>query len=136
METYIPTNILELKDLGYVTEVITPDINVDGYGEDIQEDDVTKYITQVIPASEIMAILRSNAGLQIVTLTDGQYDPISKLPTIQTPKVNTIYVVPNGKENGANKYIEWIYINGAVEEVGYESSISTLSKEDLDNIFN
>lgn len=135
MEVYIPTNILELKDLGYITEVITPDMSIDDYGEDIQEDDVTKYITQVIPASEIMAILRSNAGLQIITLTDGQYDPISKLPTIE-PKQNTIYVVPNGKENGTNKYIEWIYINGAFEEVGYESSISTLSKEDLDNIFN
>lgn len=136
MEVYIPTNILELKDLGYITEVITPDMSIDDYGEDIQEDDVTKYITQVIPASEIMAILRSNVGLQIVTLTDGQYDPISKLPIVQSPKPNTIYVVPNGKESGANKYIEWIYINGAFEEVGYESSISTLSKEDLDNIFN
>ena len=128
MEAYIPTNILELKDLGYITEVITPDIIIDGYGEDIQEDDVTKYITQVIPASEIMAI-------QITTLTDGQYDPISKLPIVENPKQNTIYVVPNGNENGPNKYIEWIYINGAFEEIGCESPISALSEEDLDKIY-
>lgn len=128
METYIPTNILELKDLGYITEVITPDIIIDGYGEDIQEDDVTKYITQVIPASEIMAI-------QITTLTDGQYDPISKLPIVENPKQNTVYVVPNGNENGTNKYIEWIYINGEFEEIGCESPISALSEEDLDKIY-
>lgn len=128
MEVYIPTNILELKDLGYITEVITPDMSIDDYGEDIQEDDVTKYITQVIPASEIMAI-------QITTLTDGQYDPISKLPIVETPKQNTIYVVPNGNENGTNKYIEWIYINGEFEEIGCESPISALSEEDLDKIY-
>ena len=49
----ISTKISDLKGLDYITEVATPDLVVEGYGEDIKKEDVGDYVTQVGIASTL-----------------------------------------------------------------------------------
>ena len=49
----ISTKISDLKGLDYITEVATPDLVVEAYGEDIKKEDVGDYVTQVGIASAL-----------------------------------------------------------------------------------
>ena len=44
----------------------------------------------------------------------GEYDPISKVPTIENPDTSTLYVVPNGNTFNAFCYKnEWVLFQNA-----------------------
>lgn len=43
---------------------------------------------------------------------------VDELPAVEDADVNTIYMVPSGLLEDANKYYEWILINGVFEKVG------------------
>lgn len=60
---------------------------------------------------------------------------VSELPT--TGVENTIYFVPNTKEDDSNEFIEWIWVNGAWEIVGGTSIDLTpfLPKEEASKIY-
>ena len=43
---------------------------------------------------------------------------VDELPAVEEADVNTIYMIPSGLLEDANKYYEWILINGVFEKVG------------------
>lgn len=43
---------------------------------------------------------------------------VDELPAVEEADVNTIYMMPSGLLEDANKYYEWILINGVFEKVG------------------
>ena len=43
---------------------------------------------------------------------------VDELPAVEDADVNTIYMIPSGLLEDANKYYEWILINGVFEKVG------------------
>lgn len=43
---------------------------------------------------------------------------VDELPAVEDADVNTIYMMPSGLLEDANKYYEWILINGVFEKVG------------------
>lgn len=57
-------------------------------------------------------------GFEIIALSEGQYDPITMKPTIQNPKTNTLYLVPNYDPTQRNLWIEWLWLGGRWEQFG------------------
>lgn len=49
----ISTKINDLKALDYITEVVTPDLAIEEYGDDLKAENLTAYVTQVGIASEL-----------------------------------------------------------------------------------
>ena len=67
----------------------------------------------------------SGGGLQIHICGNGEYDSVSRIPTISQPDSHTFYLVPGGESN--NLYVEWVYLLGAWERFGQgEINISDL----------
>lgn len=57
-------------------------------------------------------------GFEIVTLSEGQYDPETMKPTIEDPKTNILYLVPNDDPTQSNLWIEWLWIRNRWEQIG------------------
>ena len=73
-------------------------------------------------------------GLQVVKLTDGQYDPSTLEPTVHG-EVGKLYFVPDAKRGDGNLYREWMLIDGEWEQVGMSSaSITGLTTNEIDRI--
>lgn len=77
----ISTKILDLKGLDYITEVATPDLVVEGYGEDIKKEDVGDYVTQVGIASTLTSQFKGS-------------EPEIKEPEEETPKDEVVEESP------------------------------------------
>lgn len=61
-------------------------------------------------------------GFDIVPLGEGDYDPETGIPTIENPKNNTLYLVPNlAEEDQKNLWIEWLWIQSKWEQFGAAS---------------
>lgn len=55
----------------------------------------------------------------------GEYDPETGVPTIENPSSSTTYFVPNGQQDGNDRYAEWRYIDGNWEKMGDTTSLPT-----------
>lgn len=60
-------------------------------------------------------------GLPIHTLTAGQYDPTTGMPTISDPVENEYYLVPS-RDDSSNLFDEWVYVDGRWEKFGVDDS--------------
>lgn len=60
--------------------------------------------------------INATANLKHHICSAAEYDSTTKVPTIQNPDVNMLYLVPGG--TGSNLYVEWWYPNGAWEQLG------------------
>ena len=63
----------------------------------------------------------SGGGLSIHYCTDGEYNQITGVPTIENPSETTFYLVPTGKGDN-NLYDEWVYADGKWEHFGSGTS--------------
>ena len=77
----ISTKISDLKGLDYITEVATPDLVVEGYGEDIKKEYVGDYVTQVGIASTLTSQFKES-------------EPEIKEPEEETPKDEVVEESP------------------------------------------
>ena len=66
-------------------------------------------------ADKIATELSNIESMHIHICTSGEYNE-QRVPTIQNPDPNTIYLVPGGVSS--NLYVEWIYVNNAWETLG------------------
>lgn len=67
-------------------------------------------------------------GLGIHICTTTEYDAITKVPTVELPIENTIYLVPNGSTTG-DLFVEWIYVDDAWEKIGSIADLSGLVQD-------
>ena len=73
-------------------------------------------------------------GLIIVKLTDGQYDPATREPTI-TGANGKMYAVPTGLSGDENRYYEWVWMDGSWERVGTtDAAMEPLTTDDIDTV--
>lgn len=57
-------------------------------------------------------------GMTLHVCTAGEYDSTTRVPTIQDPDENTIYLVPASDSQTGDLFIEWYYTNDAWEQFG------------------
>ena len=50
--------------------------------------------------------------------TDGEYNGVTGVPTIDAPSENIIYMVPSSSNVAGNLFDEWIYVNNKWERLG------------------
>lgn len=83
----ISTKINDLKALDYITEVVTPDLAIEDYGDDLKAEDLTAYVTQVGIASELKKQFDSNSAPAEVpsTLSDDDTPVVDDAPVEDTP---------------------------------------------------
>lgn len=73
-------------------------------------------------------------GLIAVLLTDGQYDPATREPTV-TGEVGKMYMVPSGLSGSENRYYEWMVLNGEWERVGTtDAAMEPLTTDEVDTV--
>lgn len=73
-------------------------------------------------------------GLIAVLLTDGQYDPATREPTV-TGEVGKMYMVPSGLSGRENHYYEWMVLNGEWERVGTtDAAMEPLTTDEVDTV--
>ena len=86
-------------------------------------------------------------GLQVVKLSDGEYDPSTLAPTVDG-QVGRLYFVPipsdamgalmsvlGQKGEPGNSYLEWMWIDGAWERVGMSNAtLVSLTTDEIDRI--
>lgn len=73
-------------------------------------------------------------GLISVLLTDGQYDPATREPTV-TGEVGKMYMVPSGLSGRENRYYEWMVLNGEWERVGTtDAAMEPLTTDEVDTV--
>lgn len=73
-------------------------------------------------------------GLIAVLLTDGQYDPATREPTV-TGEVGKMYMVPSGLSGRENRYYEWMVLNGEWERVGTtDAAMEPLTTDEVDTV--
>lgn len=51
-------------------------------------------------------------------LTEGEYDPVTRIPTITDPDDSTFYLVPAADPVSPDLFVEWVYINDNWEMFG------------------
>lgn len=51
-------------------------------------------------------------------LTEGEYDPVTRIPTITDPDDSTFYLVPAADPVSPDLFVEWVYVNGCWEMFG------------------
>ena len=72
-------------------------------------------------------------GLQVVILTDGQYDPETREPT-GTGNAGYMYFVPTEGDT-EDTYVEWMWINSAWERVGMtNATLEPISTDQIDAV--
>ena len=84
----ISTKINDLKALDYITEVVTPDLAIEEYGDDLKAEDLTAYVTQVGIASELKKQFDSNSAPAEVPSTNDEPSTLSiddDAPVVDTP---------------------------------------------------
>lgn len=73
-------------------------------------------------------------GLIAVLLTDGQYDPATREPTV-TGEIGKMYMVPSGLSGSENLYYEWMLLNGEWERVGTtDAAMEPLTTDEVDTV--
>jgi hypothetical protein len=73
-------------------------------------------------------------GLQVVKLTEGQYDPTSGEPTVEG-QVGKLYFVPTSNGVGDDLYTEWMLIDSEWEKVGSTTaSIDPIVTDQIDAV--
>lgn len=73
-------------------------------------------------------------GLIAVLLTDGQYDPATREPTV-TGEIGKMYMVPSGLSGSENRYYEWMWLNGSWERVGTtDAAMEPLTTDEVDTV--
>ena len=73
-------------------------------------------------------------GLIAVLLTDGQYDPATREPTV-AGEVGKMYMVPSGLSGKENRYYEWMVLNGEWERVGTtDAAMEPLTTDEVDTV--
>lgn len=77
----ISIKINDLKALDYITEVVTPDLAIEEYGDDLKAEDLTAYVTQVGIASELKKQFDSNSVPAEVPSTLSVDDDVDEEPT-------------------------------------------------------
>lgn len=104
-----------------VTEL---DIRLDAAEENIEDaqdhlDSVDYSINELNESLDALETKVDNIhGFEIVALSEGQYDPETMKPTIENPKTNTLYLVPNDDPTQRNLWIEWLWISNRWEQFG------------------
>lgn len=72
-------------------------------------------------------------GLQVVILTDGQYDPETREPT-GTGNAGYMYFVP-AEGDTEDTYVEWMWINSAWERVGMtNATLDPITTDQIDAV--
>lgn len=61
------------------------------------------------------------SGADLHICSSGEYDPVTRVPTIQNPEENTFYLVPSADSSTHDMFVEWIYTNNAWEMFGSAS---------------
>lgn len=51
-------------------------------------------------------------------LTEGEYDPVTRIPTITNPDSSTFYLVPAADPVSPDLFVEWVYVNDNWEMFG------------------
>lgn len=73
-------------------------------------------------------------GLIAVLLTDGQYDPATREPTV-AGAVGKMYMVPSGLSGSENRYYEWMWLNDSWERVGTtDAAMEPLTTDEVDTV--
>ena len=73
-------------------------------------------------------------GLIAVLLTDGQFDPATREPTV-AGEVGKMYMVPSGLSGKENRYYEWMVLNGEWERVGTtDAAMEPLTTDEVDTV--
>lgn len=65
-----------------------------------------------IPAGE------PGTGISVHICSSDEYDPTTRIPTVQDPEENTFYLVPSEDGASPDLFVEWIYTAGAWEQFG------------------
>lgn len=63
-------------------------------------------------------IIGSIGSASFTVLGEGEYDPETGEPTLETGSPNVIYLAPETGPDAENHYAEWIYVNSAWELLG------------------
>ena len=73
-------------------------------------------------------------GLIAVLLTDGQFDPATREPTV-AGEVGKMYMVPSGLSGKENRYYEWMVLNGEWARVGTtDAAMEPLTTDEVDTV--
>ena len=73
-------------------------------------------------------------GLQVVILTDGQYDPGTLEPTV-SGEAGNLYFVPTGEADEEDAYVEWMWVGSAWERVGMSNAtIEAVTTDQIDSV--
>lgn len=73
-------------------------------------------------------------GIISVVLASGQYDPTTRKPTI-TGEIGKIYLVPKTDATTSDHYLEWMWLNGAWEQIGTtETTIEGITTAEIDAV--
>ena len=73
-------------------------------------------------------------GLQVVILTDGQYDPGTLEPTV-SGEAGKLYFVPTGEADEEDAYVEWMWVGSAWERVGMSNAtIEAVTTDQIDAV--
>ena len=73
-------------------------------------------------------------GLQVVILTDGQYDPGTLEPTV-SGEAGKLYFVPTGEADEEDAYVEWMWVGSAWERVGMSNAtIEAVTTDQIDSV--
>ena len=73
-------------------------------------------------------------GLQVVILTDGQYDPGTLEPTV-SGEAGKLYFVPAGSGDNEDAYVEWMWVGSAWERVGMSNAtIEAVTTDQIDAV--
>lgn len=112
----------DINTLNFDTTIL--DIRIDAAEENIEDtqdhlDNVDNSINKLNENLDALETKVDNInGFEIVALSEGQYDPESMKPTIENPKTNTLYLVPNDDPTQRNLWIEWLWISNRWEQFG------------------
>lgn len=65
--------------------------------------------------SDLQTEIDNLHDFDIVPCTAGMFDPVSRVPTVASPKEYTLYLVPTAEQESGNLWVEWVYTQGAWE---------------------
>lgn len=116
--THYPTIIDGTWHVWDVTEEEYVDTGVQAQGEPGEPGH--DYILTEQDKEEIASMVEV-PGADFHICTSGEYDPTTRVPTIQNPDTNVFYLVPAESGSSPDMFVEWIYANNAWEMFGSAS---------------
>lgn len=98
-------------------------------------------LANTVSQSELEDAIAQIQTISFYICGNGEYDVVTKVPTIQSPDENTFYLVPNGGNSG-NVFDEYIYRNGweliggaNIDTSNFMDENDVISNAEIDDIF-